>query len=57
MVHQLSLPKLELLVKEKEQAIMVDASFQLKEGIKAIIDKLVTKIPFKKIEDEYIKMK
>ena len=36
---------------------MLDASFSFKEGIKAIIDKLATKIPFKKIEDEYIQKK
>ena len=36
---------------------MVDASFSFKEGIKSIIDKLSTKIPFKKIEDEYMTKK
>ena len=43
--------------KEMEQALMLDASFSFKEGIKSIIDKLVTKIPFKKIEDEYTQKK
>ena len=38
----------------KEQAMLVDVNFMFREGLKLLVDKLVNKVPFDKIEAEYM---